>query len=94
MAVPVHLADRIEALLQGLAIGCEATYGEDEVRIVLIGRAAADLEDLGVVSCVDAVAGSVSGVAREDGEVGTGDGEDGTTIVGVAIGTSISNPER
>ena len=36
---------------------------EDEVRVVLVGRAAADLEDLGVVSRVDAVAGRVSGVA-------------------------------
>lgn len=52
---------------------------------MLVGRAAADLEDLGVVSRVDAVAGRVSGVAGQDGEVGAGDGEDGTTVVGVAV---------
>lgn len=55
---------------------------------MLVGRAAADFENLGVVSCVDAVTGSVSGVAGQNGEVGAGDGEDGTTVVGIAAGLS------
>lgn len=57
---------------------------------MLVSRAAADLEDLGIVSCVDAVAGGVSGVARQDGEVGAGDGEDGAAVVGVAVASSAS----
>lgn len=51
---------------------------------MLVCRAATDLKDLGIVAGIDAVAGCMTGVARHDGEVGAGDGEDGAAVVGVS----------
>lgn len=53
---------------------------------MLICRAATDLEDLRIVSGVDAVARGVPSVAGHDGEVGACDGEDGAAVVGVTGG--------
>jgi hypothetical protein len=49
------------------------------------GRAA-DFEDFGCVAGVDVVAARGACVAGEDGEVGSGDGEGGAAVVGVAMG--------
>ncbi|KUI54117.1 hypothetical protein VP1G_10612 [Cytospora mali] len=83
VSVPVHLANGVQALLQRLAIGREAAHRQDQRRVVLVCRATANLEHLGVVSRVDAVAGCVSGVASHDGKVSASDGEDGAAVVGV-----------
>lgn len=85
VAVTVHLADGIEALLQGLAIGSEATYRQHDGGVMLVCRASTDLEDLGIVTSIDAVTGGVTSVAGHDGEVGACDGEDGAAVVGVSV---------
>lgn len=86
VAVAVHLAHGVELLLERLAVGREAAHGEHERRVGLVRGAAANLEHLGVVACVDAVAGGVAGVAGHDGEVVACDGENGAAVVGVSGG--------
>jgi hypothetical protein len=85
MLVAVQLRNSVESLLQRFAVSCEANHGEDEVRIILRGGCAADLEDFGLVARVDVVAAGGAGVARENGEVGAGDGECGAAVVGVSM---------
>ena len=45
----------------------------------------AQSEDLGRIAGLDAVALALPGVARDDCEVRTGDGEDGAAVVGVGV---------
>lgn len=50
---------------------------------------AADFEDFRRIPGVDVVAAGGSCIASEDREVGSGDGEGGATVVGVAVGVSL-----
>jgi hypothetical protein len=75
VAVSVHLADGVQALLQGLAVGCEPNDREQDVGIILGRGRAANLEDFRGVSGVDAVARRETGVTCQDGEVVAGDGK-------------------
>jgi hypothetical protein len=84
VAVAVHLADGVELLLQGFAVGHEADDGQDEGGVVLVGRGASDLEDFGVVAAVDAVARGQARVASYDGELVAGDSESRAAVVGVS----------
>ena len=84
VAVAVHLANGVEALLEGLAVGGEADDGEQDSGIVLGGVGAADLEDLGGEPRVDAVAGGQTGVAGHDGEVGAGNSEGRAAVIRVS----------
>jgi hypothetical protein len=85
--VLVHLDDGVEVLLQRIAICREADDREDYAGTFVVWPLTADLEELGCVSGVDVVAGSRASVAREDGEVGSGDAERRAAIVGVATKT-------
>lgn len=71
MLVSVHLDNCIEALLQCFAICGKPYDGENECRIILRGSCAADLEDFGLVSCINIVAGCRTGITSYDGKVGT-----------------------
>lgn len=82
--VAVHLDNSIEALLEGIAVGGKADYGQYEGCVVLGCGGAADLEDFRGIAGVDVVARCRSSVASEDGKVGARDGEGGTTVVGIS----------
>ena len=83
--VPVHLADGVEALLQGIAVRREPHHGQQDVGVVLRRVRAPDLEHLRREPRVDAVPGRQSRVARHDGEVGARDGECRAAVVGVSV---------
>lgn len=68
MLVLVHLDDGVEALLQRMAVGGESDDREDYPCALVVWTLAADLEELGLVACVDVVAGRRACVAGEDGE--------------------------
>jgi hypothetical protein len=87
--VLVHLDDGVEVLLQRVAVGGETDYRQHYPCTLVVGALAANLEELGLVSCVDVVAGCGSSVAGEDGEVSTRDAECGTTVVSVAVSISL-----
>lgn len=84
VAVAVDLADGVEAVAEGLAVGREAAHGKHNRGVVLRGVGAANLEHLGGHARVDAVAARVSCVARHDGEVGAGDAEGRAAVVSVS----------
>lgn len=86
MSVAVNLADSVQSITQSLTIGGESTDGQDDGSVLLGSSSAANLEDLGGHSGVDAVAAGVTSIAGHDGKVGTGDGKRRATIVGVAEG--------
>ena len=65
MLVSVHLHDRVEAFFQGVAVGGEAYYGQDDARGWVIGSYA---KDFWCVSGIDVVAGGGASVAGEDGK--------------------------
>jgi hypothetical protein len=48
-------------------------------------RADAQFEDLGCISRLDVVPFALTGITSDDGEVSTGDGEDGTAILCVGV---------
>lgn len=85
VAVAVHLADGVEALLEGLAVGREADDGQQDVGVLLRRRRSANFEDLGGEAGVDGVAGRRSGIAGHHGEAVTGHGDSGTTVIGIAV---------
>jgi hypothetical protein len=87
--VLVHLDDGVEVLLQGVTVGSETDDGQHYPCALVVGALASNLEELGLVSCVDVVAGCGSSVAGEDGEVSTRDAECGTTVVGVTVSISL-----
>ena len=87
--VLVHLDDGVEVLLQRVAVGSETDYGQHYPCTLVVGTFATNLEELGLVSCIDVVAGCGSSVAGEDGEVSTRDAECGTTVVGVTVSISL-----
>lgn len=63
--VLVELDDGVEAFFEGVAVGGEADYGEDEGG----GGRGADSEELGLVARVDVIATRGASVTGEDGEV-------------------------
>jgi hypothetical protein len=73
--VLVHLHNGVETLLQRITICCKADYRKYYPGTLVVWALAADLEELGCVSCVDVVARSGACVAGEDGEVSAGDAE-------------------
>ena len=54
-------------------------------RVYARERGDAQSEDLWRITGLYAVAFTLAGVARDDGEVGAGDGEDGAAVVGVGV---------
>lgn len=80
--VSVHLDDCVEAFFQGVAVGGEAHYRQDDARGWVVGS---DAEEFGGMSGVDVVAGGGAGVAGEDGEGGACYPEGGSAVVGVAV---------
>ena len=85
MAVAVHLANSVETFLQGLAVRGKANDGQDNGGVLLVCCGASDLEKLGVVSRVDAVARCQTGIAGHDGEVGASDGKCRAAVVRVSV---------
>jgi hypothetical protein len=83
--VLVHLDDGVEVLLQRMAVRSETNHREHYPSALVVWPLTANLEQLGLVSCVDVVARCGSSVAGEDGEVSTRDTERRTTVVGVAV---------
>ena len=71
----VQFDNGVEALFQGVAVCGESDDGEDYSGTFVVWAFAADLEEFGLVSCVDVVAGGGASVAGEDGEVSAGDAE-------------------
>lgn len=49
------------------------------------GRRAADLEDLGLVTGVDVVAGCGTGIACNDGEIGARDSKSRAAIISISM---------
>lgn len=94
VAVLVHLANGVETVLEGFAVGSEPDNREDYPGIILGRRGAADLEDLGVGPAVDGISGGVSGVACNDHEVLAGDREGGAAVIRVASLLLGRNPYR
>lgn len=74
--VVVQLNVLLDVLNEGVTVGREAVGGHKNV--------VTDVEDLGLVSRVDRVAGCVSGVAGEKGEVVACNAEDGSSVVWVS----------
>lgn len=91
VAVAVDLADSVELITQGVAVGGKTNDGEDNGGVGLISGSAADFEELRGHAGVDAVAAGMSGIAGHDGEFGTGDGKCGATIVRVAVYLLVCN---
>ncbi len=87
--VSVQLDDGVEAVAKRVAVCGETDDGEEEGSIGLRLVCAADLEDFWGVAGVDGITRGGTGVAGEDGEVGAGDGEGGTTIVSVSRNTLV-----
>ena len=84
MLVLVHFDDGVQPLFQSIAVRSKTNDGEDNTRIFILRTLTSDLEELGCIAGVDAIAGGRTGVASKNGEVCTGDAKGRATVVGIA----------